>query len=58
MALEEFANPAPENARAVAVDDANARQAGEERAVQVFLQFAGGLIHSPANQVDLHAQFV
>jgi len=44
MAFEEFADAAAEDACAVAVNDANARQPGEEGAVEVFLQFFGGLI--------------
>ena len=58
MGLEEFANTAAEDAGAVAVDDADARQAGEEGAVKIRLQLLRGLVDGAADEVDLRAQFV
>ena len=56
MALEEFADAAAEDACAVAVNDADALEAGEEGAVKILFQLPGGFVHGAADEVDLHAQ--
>ena len=42
----------------MAVNDADAGQAGEEGAVEILLQFFGGFIDGAADEVDLHAHVV
>jgi hypothetical protein len=56
--LEEFADAAAEDACAVAVDDADSLEAGEEGAVKILLQLLRSFVHSAADEVDLHAQGV
>ncbi len=41
----------------MAVNDADARQAGEEGAVEIFFHF-GGFVDGAADEVDLHAHVV
>ena len=58
MALEKIAHPAAEDPGAVAVDDADPRQACQKGAIEVFLQLFGGFVHGAADEVDLHAHVV
>src|SRR5947208_3805143 len=58
MRLEEVAHPPAENAGAVAVNHAHARQPGKEGAIKVLLQLIGGLIDGAADQVYLHAHVI
>ena len=52
MLLQILAQGFAEDAHAAAVDDAYSRHAGQERAVDEFLDFAGGFVHSAADDVD------
>jgi hypothetical protein len=58
VGLEELADAAAEDACAVAVDDADAIEAGEEGAVKILFQLSGGLVHGASDEVDLRAQLV
>src|ERR1700722_3610536 len=58
MTLQEFANAATEDARAMAMNDADPGQAGEEGAVKILLQLAGSLIDRTADEIDLRAHIV
>jgi len=42
----------------MAVNDANARQTGEEGTVKIFLQLFGSFINGAADEIDLHAHVV
>ena len=42
----------------MAVDDADAGQAGKEGAVEILLQLLGGFVDGAADEVDLHAHVV
>src|SRR5438477_9696441 len=53
MLLEILTQGFAQHAHAAAVDDAHARQPGEEGAVEEFFHAAGGLIHIFADDVDL-----
>ena len=58
VGLEEVADAAAEDAGAVAVDDADAGEAGEEGAVEIVLQLFGGFVDGAADEVDFHAHVV
>ena len=59
VGLEEFADAATEDAGTVAVDDADAGEAGEEGAVEVFLELSGrASVDGAADEVDLCAEVV
>src|ERR1700758_5060981 len=58
MRLEEVADATAEDAGAVAVNDAHARESGQEGAIEIFLEFFGGFVDSAADEVDLHAHVV
>ena len=51
MAREQVVNGLAERARALAMDEPNRRQAGEERIVEVFLDDATRLLGGPAEEV-------
>ena len=53
MLLQELAQGFAEDAHAAAVDDADARESGEEGAVDKFFDFAGGVVDGVADNVDL-----
>jgi len=53
VVAEELAEGAAEDAHAGAVDDADARQAGEEGAVEEAGDFVFGLVGGAADDVDL-----
>ena len=53
MLLQQLAQGFAEDAHAAAVDDADAREPGEEGAVDKFFDFAAGLIDGLADNVDL-----
>jgi hypothetical protein len=56
--LEEVADAAAEDTGAVAVDDADAGETGEEGTVKILLQIFSGFVDGAADEVDLHAHFV
>ena len=53
MLLQELAQSLAQNTHAAAVDDADARQSGEESAVYESFDFAGGVVDGLADDVDL-----
>src|ERR1019366_10274982 len=53
MLLQVLPQGFAKDAHAAAVDDADARQSGQEGAVYEFLQFSGSFVHGAANYVDL-----
>ena len=53
MRLQGLAQGFAEDTHAAAVDDADTRQAGEKSAVDELFDFAGGVVHVVANDVDL-----
>ena len=52
MLLQELAEGFAEDAHAAAVDDADARESGEEGAVDELFDFAGGVVDCVADDVD------
>ncbi len=58
VALEEFADAAAEDAGTVSVDDADAGEAGQEGAVEIFFEIFGGFVDGAADEVDFHAHVV
>ena len=52
MLLQHLPERLAENAHAAAVNDADARESGEERAIDKFLDFGGGLIDGLANHIN------
>ena len=58
MAFEEVADAAAEDAGAVAVNDADAGEAGEECAVEILFQLFGGFVDGAADEIDLHAHVI
>ena len=58
MAAEVFAQGAAEDAHASAVDDADAREAGEEGAVEEAFDFGLGFVGGAADDVDLGGHVV
>ena len=48
VGLEEVTDAAAEDARAMTVDYADAGEAGEEGAVEIFLQLSGGFVDGAA----------
>src|SRR5664279_3546836 len=55
MRLEEVANAATQDAGAVTVNNADARESGKEGAVKILLELFGGFIDGTADEIDLHA---
>ncbi len=58
VAAEVFAEGAAEDAHAGAVDDADARKAGEEGAVEEAFDFGLGFVRGAADDVDLGGHIV
>lgn len=56
MLLEGLAQGFAEDAHAAAVDDADARESGEESAVDEFFDFARGVVDGVADDVDLRGR--
>src|SRR5271157_5410698 len=52
MLLQILAQGFAEDAHATAVNDAHPRHSGQESAIYEFLDFAGGFVHSAADDVD------
>ena len=58
MIPEKVSDSAPQDAGAVAVNHANARQAREKCAIEILLKFICSLVNGPPDEVDLHAHVV
>src|ERR1700722_13279295 len=58
MTLQEFANAATEDARAMAMNDADPGQAGGEGGVKILPQVGGYLIHKTADEIYLRGHIL